>query len=250
MEEKTNENEGEVIKLFYDMNAYENANYYFQLAKKYAKKAEQARKAIEEMKKKNLKKEEKTKQNIVISMPYFYTSVKNLYCTAGRNAEENEKLLRKSTENDLLFHADIQGASTVLLRDGINAEIDDKLDAACYAACYSKAWVFGYSSIDVYAFKKQQVYKEQQKAGAFNISGEREWFKNMPLRLKVALIGNEIFILPYRWHGNKEITKQVEIRPGNIDKNQVSKKLSEIFKCDENYIKSILPQGKFVIKKE
>jgi predicted ribosome quality control (RQC) complex YloA/Tae2 family protein len=241
--------ERKIIKLFYDKTALENASYYFEQSKKYSKKAEQAKKAIEKLKEKKVEeKEEKKKKQEVVQYPHFFTSSSSLYCVSGRNAEENEKLLREATDKDLMFHADIQGAGLVLLKNGLNASLEDKLDAACYAACYSKAWVNGYSSIDVYAFKKEQVYKEHQKAGSFYIKGEREWFKHTALRLKVAIINEKLFILPYRWKG--KVDKEIELRPGNIDKNTAAKKLAEIFKVDEASIKALLPQGKFAILKD
>jgi predicted ribosome quality control (RQC) complex YloA/Tae2 family protein len=241
------------IKIFYDRTALENANYYFELSKKFSKKAEQAEKAIINLKEKAKKQEKEDKnkmreQTKIVEMPYFYTSKSKLLCIAGRNAEENEKLYRKSTEKDLLFHADIQGGSLVVLKEGINAELEDKLEAAYYAACYSKAWLLNYSSINVYAFKQEQVYKEKQSPGAFNIKGEREWFKNCALMLKIVLLNdNKIFIVPSRWSSDK-IIKEIEIRPGNNDKNEVAKKISKILKCEEPYIKALLPQGKFTIK--
>ena len=243
--------EKNVIKIFFNKSAIENANYYFELAKKYKKKYKNAKKAIEELKKKEEKKEkeEKIKQTISIK-PYFFTSKKHLMCIAGRNAEENETLLRTCTENDLLFHANIHGGSVVVLKDGLDADIEDKLDAACYAGCYSKGWVNNYSAIDVYAFKKEQVYKESQKTGSFNIEGKREWFKHCVLRLKIALIENNIFILPYRWQSNKKIEKEIEIRPGNLDKNEAAKIISKFFQIDESSVKQLLPQGKFVIIKK
>jgi|GEM_PF-3492408 len=246
------ENERHIIKIFFDRNAIENASYYYEMAKKYRKKLENAKKAIEELRKKAEKEkrqEEKKAEKERKVKEYFLTSKKGLVCIAGKNAEENEKLLRTCNENYLLFHADIHGAGLVVLKEGIKAEVEDKLDAACYAACYSKAWVNNYSAIDVYVFKKEQVVKDVQKPGSFNISGKREWFKHCAIRLKIALIDNDVYIIPYRWHGDKKIEKEIEIRPGNMDKNEAAKIISKLFSVDEAAIKKLLPQGKFVIIK-
>ena len=242
------------VKLFYNKSAVENASYYFELAKKFEKKAKGAEKAIEEMKKRGVKKKEERKQRWEPKewyerFPHFFTSKNGLLCIAGRNAGENELLYRRHLEeNDLWFHADIVGAATVILKEGaIKAELEDKMEAASFAASHSKAWKNCYSGLDVYAVKKEQLYKEVQKAGAFGIRGEREWFKGSAVRLKAGLHAGKPIIIPYRWKG--ELNRAIDIRPcGKLNKDQAAAKIAKALGADESYVKSMLPSGKFALR--
>jgi predicted ribosome quality control (RQC) complex YloA/Tae2 family protein len=247
------------VNLFYDKSIAENANYYFELAKKFSKKAEGALKTVEMLKARKPKKK-KEKKSIAVTKPasrewydqypHFYTSPTHLLCVAGRNADENEALYRKHLEDDdLFFHADIPGAATVILKNGRRkAQLNDKLEAACFSASYSKAWKMGQNSVNVYAVEKQQLYKTVQKSGAFDIEGTREWFKNTNLRLKVGIFNDAFVIVPYRWVGN--IRPAYEIRPGGkLGKDGVSAKLAKGLGIDEGFIKSFLPSGSFYIER-
>ena len=248
--------EGIEVKLFYNKSAVENASYYFELAKKFERKAKGAERAIEEMEKRTLKKKKEKKERWVPKkwyehFPHFFTSKSGLLCIAGRNAGENETLYRKYLEEgDLWFHADIVGAASVVLKEGLNkSSLEDRMEAASFAASYSRAWKNCYSSLDVYSVGKEQLYKEVQKAGAFGIRGEREWFKGSAVRLKAGLTEEaKPAIVPYRWKG--PLKKPIDIRPcGKLSKDQAAARIAKLLGADEGYIKSLLPSGRFALRK-
>lgn len=243
------------IKLWYNRSAVENADYYFKMAKRFEKKARGALEAIGMLQKRR-KTEKKEKKELwkakewYENFPHFFTSKNGLLCIAGRNAGENELLYRKYLEdNDLWFHADIVGAATVILKEGATkSELEDRMEAASFSASYSKAWKNCYSSVDVYAVKKEQLYKEVQKAGAFGVRGVREWFKGSAVRLKAGISEGKPVLVPYRWKGS--ISKAVDVRPcGKLNKDVAASKIAKMLGADESYVKSILPSGKFALRK-
>ena len=78
----------------------------------------------------------------------------------GRNAQQNDiAFSRYMEDDDLFFHADIQGASAVILKNGKSASEEELQEAAQFAASFSKAWINGNAAVDVYAVEKKQLSK-------------------------------------------------------------------------------------------
>ena len=79
-------------------------------------------------------------------------------------------------------HADVTGAAVVVLKAGKTASPQEKLEAAQFAVCYSRAWKHGFSNADAYAVERSQVHTassgEYVSQGGFVLRGKREWFKN------------------------------------------------------------------------
>ena len=121
---------------------------------------------------------------------WFVTSG-GLLAIGGRSAMQNDEINSKHfSEGDLFFHADIFGASAVVLKGGAQSSDEAQQEAAQFAACYSSAWESGQSYVDVFAAGREQVSKSAKgrlPTGSFAISGEREWFKAMRLELYAFL---------------------------------------------------------------
>lgn len=169
---------------------------------------------------------------------------------AGRNAKENDELYAKQLkENDLFFHADIQGAATVILKNGKSSQEQDLLETAQWAASFSSAFKTGVSAVDTYAVEREQVSKHAQGGyigrGAFVITGERRWFRKTELRLRIGSIDEEPTVLPLV-HSDK-LEKEVTIAPGRMDKEAACKKLSAHLSAKADHIASLLPSGKMSI---
>ncbi|MEM4254766.1 MAG: NFACT RNA binding domain-containing protein [Candidatus Norongarragalinales archaeon] len=192
-------------------SAMQNAQALFEEAKKFRRKAEGARKAIEETKRKiafaQTKTEETKKQTSGRERKKwfheyrFFTTTNGFLCVGGKNAKQNDTLVASQLkEGDLFFHADVHGASAVVLKEGTKAKEQDLREAAQFAACYSNAWKLGSGVADVYCVSKEQVSKHSHGEfvgkGAFLISGERKWFKNMRLEIAVGTQGGELIALP------------------------------------------------------
>ncbi len=165
----------------------------------------------------------------------WFKTTGGLLCVSGKDAKQNDGLFAHyMTDSDLFFHADIQGAAFTLLKNGVDASSQDKLEAAQWAACNSSAWKRGFTTVDVYSAKKDQLSKASQGEyvgkGAFVIKGQREWFRNTELKVVVgiraadgAAVGNgaagEIIVVPKTaasvpTHSAAKLKPQVEISPG------------------------------------
>lgn len=169
---------------------------------------------------------------------------------AGKNAKQNDELYSKHlAPADLFLHADIQGAPAVILKDGQKANEEEKKEAAQWAASYSSAWKVGASAVDVFAVRPEQVSKNDSGGyvgpGAFVLSGEREWFRQMPLKLKVGHLDEQLAMLP-SLHPQK-LEAAVMLSPGPMPKEEAAKILSAKLGVKVEEIAPLLPGGKFVI---
>ncbi|MGC8479799.1 MAG: NFACT RNA binding domain-containing protein [Candidatus Micrarchaeia archaeon] len=255
------------VEIEFTKNAQDNAKSYFEMSKKAKAKAEGAAKSILELNKKlenvqNQKEEHKKikeieKREWYEKYNWFFTS-NNLLVIGGRSADQNEELYAKHLEDsDLFFHADVFGASVVILKNGVNADNDIKEEVAQFSASFSRAWESGQMSSDVYCVKKDQVTKSRNYGslgkGSFLIVGEREWYRNIPLSLMGFVKEEEnrkIFcVVPKLTFEKLSLQLFVSISIGNTKKSEAAKKISFKLKYDNiDYIMQHLPPGSFSIK--
>lgn len=193
----------------------ENANFYYKESKKAKKKVEGAKKALEETLKKieelereqtglverfQIKPREKEKREgeWYERFRWFFSSDKFLVI-GGKDATTNEILIKKYLEkDDLVFHADIQGAPFFVIKNPDGREISEETlkETAEMAVSYSKAWKAGWGSCNVYYVKPEQVSKkapagEYLVKGAFMIHGKKDWFRGTELGLGIGFKINE-----------------------------------------------------------
>ncbi len=164
----------------------------------------------------------------------------------GRDASQNEVLVRNYLRPwDLFIHADIPGGSCVILRlpQGATPSETDVLEAAQFAAAYSKAWVLGLSCIDVFYVRGEQVSKrapsgEYLGRGSFMVYGQRGWARSVELAIGIGVridrIGDMAVIrlvaAPPSVIGRLANYYAV-LRPGNRDRTSIAKELYEAFKA-------------------
>jgi predicted ribosome quality control (RQC) complex YloA/Tae2 family protein len=124
---------------------------------------------------------------------WFFSS-DGFLVVAGRSADQNEMLLKKHTEpQDRVFHADIAGAAFVVIKtQGLEVPDVTKREAAEFSAANSKAWSRGLGTVDIFSVPRERVSKsppsgEYLPKGSFMIHGEREWFRNLELKLAVGI---------------------------------------------------------------
>ena len=184
---------------------------------------------------------------------------------AGADAAENDELYVKHLgPNDLFFHADIQGAPTVILKGAEGANASEKEQVAQFAAAFSSAWKVGAAAVDVYALPPSGVSKHATGGyvgrGGFALSGEREWFRQTPLLLKVGWlerkiedapgvmpgIERELVVLPAR-HPQK-LEKPVLLSPGPMAKEDALKRLTVLLGAKAERIAPLLPSGRFDVR--
>lgn len=245
------------VKISVSKSVNENAAYYYELAKEAKKKIAGTEKAIEETKKEMEKAEKKKKEKSIRTKKekkwfekfhWFYTSEGNL-AVGGKNAQQNDIVYKKYLEDkDLFFHADIQGASAVILKEGVGAGGEGILEAAQFAASFSNAWKNGNASVDVYSVKKEQVSKHATggyiSAGAFAISGKREWYRNTRLGLKIGWGEKNPEIIPER--SERKLKNEIYLVPAKSgkEKGEIGRLIAKKLSADVTEILELIPAGK------
>ncbi|NYZ77182.1 DUF814 domain-containing protein [Candidatus Micrarchaeota archaeon] len=246
------------LSLFIKKSVHESAAHYYELAKVARKKAEGAERAIVETKKEITKAKEKKKETKAVRVKrekewfekfhWFYTSEGKL-AIGGKNAQENDIVFKKHMEDsDLFFHADIQGASAVILKDGMKASEEELLEAAQFAASFSNAWKNGNASVDVYAVRKGQLSKAATggfiPTGAFAISGERKWFRKTGLGVRLGIGERGAEIIPDC--SKRKLKNEIIMVPttGGKEKGELVKLIAKKLSRDVNEILGIMPSGK------
>jgi len=250
-----------------------NAAKYYEKSKKYKEKIEGAKEAIKETKKliKKAKKKEQQKEKQLKKIKrndewytkfhWFKTSNDHLVI-AGKNADQNEEVVKNyMEEEDLYFHADVQGAPSVILKNGKKAEEKDMEQTAVFAGSYSSAWKQGVGTADVYQVAPDQVRLgaesgEHMGKGSFMIKGEKNYYRNTELEIAFTVQDSEIRVAPPRTFKEKGINEQklVLLRPGDTEKNkaskQIKKKLIQKFnvKIDLNWILERMPPDGCLVK--
>lgn len=253
------------IEIDYTKSAQENASDYYGKSKKLLKRKEGALKAIKDLESKLLKLQQiqqkperrilkEVKREWYEKFHWFYTS-DNMLAIGGRDAHQNELLnSRYFDEKDLFFHADIFGASPIILKDGASAGKETRQEVAEFAAAYSSAWKEGLHSVDVYAMRRDQVSKSTSKGslgtGSFLLSGERDWYRNMPLCLVMFVKDERLWAVPQSAFRKMNINViNAKVTQGNYKKSDAAKKIAEkINYQDIDVIMRQLPSGSFRIE--
>jgi predicted ribosome quality control (RQC) complex YloA/Tae2 family protein len=219
------------VKIFVHESIDQNAGRYYDQVKKFKKKLTGARAAMErEVQQVRTRKVQyqRPKKRWFDRFRWFYTSDQVLVI-GGRDAGQNEELIRKYLEGgDTFVHADVHGASVVVVK----GKTDAMEEVAQFAAVYSGAWRAGFASADVYAARPDQVSKtaesgEYLSRGSFVVRGERQWYRDVPLEVVIGLQKTPLT----RIIGGpaSSITRicdlYVALRPGTFEPNDIAKKV-------------------------
>jgi hypothetical protein len=149
---------------------------------------------------------------------------------------------------DLFVHADVHGASVVIVK-GKTEHMDE---VAQFAASYSGSWRSGHFSADVYSALPAQVSKTPESGefisrGSFIVRGERTYYRNVPLAVGIGLmLEPHAAVIGGPPSAIKGKTKAyIELKPGQFEPNDVAKKVLRILKQnvsdeEEKALKGIL----------
>ncbi len=255
------------LTLFYYKSVHSNAAYYYELAKESRGKAAGLEKAIGETEKELGKAEKGKKKEVRVKhgkewygkFHFSFTSGGKLML-GGRNAQQNDLLFAKHMEDaDLFFHADIQGASAVILKGGAEllakagegsdaAGRQELAEAAQFAASFSKAWVNGNASVDVYAVRKGQLSKHATggfiPSGAFAIGGERAWFRDTKLALRMGTGERGIAIVPELSALKLQNPLLLVPSAAGKEKGELARSLAKRYGAHPDELLELLPNGK------
>lgn len=260
--------DGKSIKLYLDRDLEAIASMYYDKAKESESKIERVEEALERTREKLEElepedaleevmedKSEKRKKKWFEKYRWFYSS-EGFLVIAGRDAQTNEMLVKKHMEsNDLYFHANFDGAPSVVIKDGQDAGEKTREEAAKAAVTFSKTWKAGIGSDDVYYVNPEQVTENPESGeylgkGAFVIRGDREYIRNVSVEAAVGPyeIDDEYVPMCGPIDSVKEnCSDAVELEPGRKKKSDIAKKIQSAFKdydLDLDYIIRALPPGK------
>jgi predicted ribosome quality control (RQC) complex YloA/Tae2 family protein len=268
----------EVIRIDAKAEIPENAEVYYEKAKKAKRKINGVNIAIEKTKKEIEK--AKTKKEIEmerVTLPQkrvkkelkwfeklrWFLSSDGFLVIGGRDANSNEIVVKKYMENnDIYFHSDIHGAPSVIVKSR-GKEIPETTinEAAVFAASFSSAWTKGFGSQDVYWVHPDQVTKTPQSGefvskGAFIIRGTRNYIRAATLLIAVGVVdyeGERLMAGPV--DAVKKYTDDyVIIKPGYTKKEALAREIRR--KIDEEHgvtmddLIRVLPSGKADIVNE
>ena len=250
----------------------ENAENYYEKAKKAKRKTKGAEIAIENTKKQleDIKaKKDIAMENIAVpkkrvkknlkwyeKLRWFISSDNHLVI-GGRDANSNESVVKKYLDpNDIYLHADIHGASSTAIK--LNGDkVNDNLlkESGEFAASFSSAWSLGYTSQDVFWVHPDQVSKTPEAGeflakGSFVISGHRNYIRGARVKLAIGIVdyeGKRIMAGPIDAL-EAHCDNFVVVKPGFMKKEAIAKKI--IHKINEDDLLTlddiirVLPSGK------
>jgi len=268
------------VELEIKKSIHENADLYYEKAKKAREKAEGVKRAIEATLREMERVEEKLEKKLVTSIKvrrkkewyenyrWFFTS-EGFLVIGGRTAEMNEEIVAKHLESlDLFFHTQTPGAPAVILKRGQEAGEESIREAAEFAATYSALWKEGKHAGEVYYVLPEQVSKsakagEYLPKGSFYITGKRNYLTvelNCAVGVDVEnlrVIGGPVSAV------KKQASYYVELEIGDKEHNElgveIAKKLVEMAGEERHIVRAVatpdeimkfLPPGKARIKDE
>ncbi|RME54599.1 DUF814 domain-containing protein [Candidatus Woesearchaeota archaeon] len=237
----------------------ENANQYFEKAKKDKKKLEGLRKAykntiqkieklkIEDVPEQPEQKKSKRKKEWYEKFRWFVSSDKVLVI-GGRDATTNDIIIKKkSLPQEIVFHTDIRGSPFFVVK-AENPPQNTINEAYEACASFSRAWNLGVVATEVYYVKREQVKVEMGlPKGTFMIYGKRN-YKTTEIKLAIGLYEDKVMCGPV--DSVKANCEHVfMLKPGKEKKSDVAKKLRQYYakECgvviDIEDILSVLPPG-------
>ncbi len=256
----------------------ENAEMYYEKAKKAKRKTKGALIAIENTKKQLEKikaKKDVAMENILVpkkrvkkDLKWFeklrwFVSSDGILVVGGRDANSNESVVKKYLEpNDIYLHADIHGATSTAVKLNGN-QINDNLlkESGEFAASFSSAWSKGFTSQDVFWVHPDQVSKTPEAGeflpkGSFVIRGHRNYIRGARVKLAIGIVdyeGKRIMAGPVE-SLEAHCENYVVLKPGFTKKEAIAKKIINKINEDDlitlDDIIRVLPSGKCDIDEE
>ncbi len=256
----------------------ENAENYYEKAKKAKRKTKGALIAIENTKKQleDIRaKKDIAMENIAVpkkrvkkNLKWYeklrwFISSNNILVVGGRDANSNENIVKKYLEpNDIYLHADIHGATSTAIK--LNGQkLNDTIlkESGEFAASFSSAWSMGFTSQDVFWVHPDQVSKTPEAGeflakGSFVIRGHRNYIRGARVKLAIGIVdyeGKRIMAGPIE-AVEAHCDNYVVIKPGFTKKEAIAKKI--IGKINEDDLLTlddiirVLPSGKCDIDEE
>ncbi len=188
---------------------------------------------------------------------WFHTS-DGFLVIGGRNADQNEELVKKYLEpGDRFVHTQAHGAPVAVLKATGPSEAARDVDvpeaseyqAARFAVSYSSVWKDGHFAGDAYAVDPDQVSKtpesgEHLPKGSFVVRGERDYYRDVPVGATVGVqcepetrvVGGPPEAVEDR------VETALSVEPGRYAQGDVAKRIYRRFReafADETFVRKI-----------
>ncbi len=255
------------VKIDFTKSARDNAQAYFDASKEARRKSAGAKDALvrtkaqlvsamshAEAKKLAAKPAVKIKRELKWHEKFHYfTASSGRLVIAGRDASQNDLIYSKYLDDsDLFFHADIQGAPATVIKGGKDvATLEEKKEAAQFAASYSSAWKVGTPTVDVYCVLKSQLSKHAMGGfipkGGFGIAGQREWFRGTKLGLRVG-IGDDGLLGSVPVLSKTALKSACELVPGQKPKSDAVAVIARRTGAHPDEVSLLVPSGNTTVR--
>jgi len=176
----------------------------------------------------------------------------------GRNADQNEELVKKYMDNsDLFFHTQAHGGPVTVLKAtgpseaATDVDIPDrsKREAAQFAVAYSSVWKDGRYAGDAYMVDPDQVSKtpesgEYLEKGGFAVRGDRTYFEDVETEVAVGIqVEPESRVVggPPEPIEERTVTS-VRLEPGRYAQNDIAKMVYREFRerfTDQSFVRKV-----------
>ena len=239
----------------------QNANEYFEHAKKARRKAEGARaivlkfkKQLDELERKQAVEEKKVVVKKEVPREWYekfrwFISSEGFLCIGGRDATTNEVIIKKHTDkDDFVFHTEAPGSPFFVIKaEGKKPTDITKKEVAIATACFSNAWKIGVSATEVYEVKPEQVSKkapsgEYMPKGGFMIAGKRTYYQGI-MKLAVGKLADERIMSGPETAIAANCKKYAKIEQGRDKPSDCAKKIAKILEADIDNVLRVLPAG-------
>ncbi len=251
----------------------ENAQEYFEKAKKARKKLEGAKKALnislkkledEKQKKETalekLKLDHEERQAKIKRKPEWFEKFRWFYSSegflviGGRDATTNDIVVKKHVDKeDLIFHTDMAGSPFFIIK-AEGKEIGEQTiqETANATLCFSKAWKMGLSTTPSFWVKPDQVTKEAAAGeyiskGAFMIRGKTNYVQPL-VDCAVGLYKDKIMCAPLSAI-KKHCEKPIVLVQGKKKPSEIAKIIKKLLGGELDEIIKVIPSGGVDIKK-
>jgi predicted ribosome quality control (RQC) complex YloA/Tae2 family protein len=172
----------------------------------------------------------------------WFLTTDDVLAIGGRDSSSNSVLIRRHlTENDYVFHAEVNGSPFFILKNANNntsADLSQSIIETAHATVsFSRSWKDNLSSADAYWVYPYQVKKgaptgQYLPKGAFIIECKRNFVKNLEIKLAIGLsfiVDRPLFIVgPFSAILKRSICLR-NMMPSGFDVVKASKKIKSDF---------------------
>lgn len=181
----------------------------------------------------------------------FITS-SNLLVVSGKNASQNDSIVKKARKGDLILHTEARGSPfCIICARKRKIDVQSMEEAAIFCASFSKAWKQGKKSVEVHVFKPEDTYKRRgMPTGTYGVRKVLKKIKAKPA-LAIGFKG--------RWIQCSPISAldriYVKLDQGKMEKEKAAERIIKLLSKRNRNIKptkeevmQLIPAGGFRIR--